>query len=144
VIRACAAYKDIGATDIEQPGKRAFLVFRVEKVALPLLDQAHAALQALEPPPAAKAFVASTLELVTSEREQLRRIDAALTGAAPAESFKTAHRALAALAPQVARWTRQRDQLLAAARAKLEPLPRAPLPEELPPADAGAMVPEGP
>jgi hypothetical protein len=144
ITEARAAYNDIGVQDIDQPGKRAFLEFRIEKVALPMFDKAYDELQALQPPAAAKAFVATTVELVAAEREQLRRVDAALTGAAPADTFKTARRALAALGPEIAIWIRERDQLLSAAKATLAPLPRAPIPDELPSMDAGAMVPGGP
>jgi hypothetical protein len=144
ILDARSAYKDIGLNDIDQPGKRAFLLFRVEKVALPLLEMAHDELQTLNPPSAAKAFVATTLELVNAERDALRRMHDALSGTAPAETFKSARHSLASLAPRVSQWTRARDQVVSKARVKLAPLARAPIPEQQPAADAGAMVSPGP
>jgi hypothetical protein len=135
---ARAAYKELSAGDIDQPGKRAFLWFRIRGVALPFLERAHDDLAIVSPPPAAPDYHALTLATVKGELLALRAMSAALEGRTNPEAYKDAYHRLFDLQRELKQWERARERLLSRASVTLAPLPKVALPE--PSADPGAMV----
>jgi len=128
ILAARKAYGDVSASDIDEPGKLAFLKFRIAEVAAPFLAQALDESRKLTPPTAAKDFHAATISVLAEESLALGSMATALANG-DAAAFKAGHQRMMDVTERVIRWEDHRDQLLKGAHVKLGPLPNVTIPE---------------
>jgi hypothetical protein len=122
------AYGDVNAADVDEPGKLAFLRFRIAEVAAPFLAQALDESRTITPPPAAKAFHEYTIAVLTDEAPALAAMATALSPV-DAAAFKAAHARMMEVQGRVITWEEFRTRLLSEAHVELGPLPKVSIPE---------------
>jgi hypothetical protein len=135
ILAARKAYAQVSAADIDEPGKVAYLQFRLAVVAAPFLAQALDEAKKLTPPPAAKPFHDYTIEILTAEAPVIAQMAAALSPV-DAAAFKAAHARMMDVQERVLRWEDFRTRMLADAHVSLAPLPKVTIPEATPRSDA--------
>jgi hypothetical protein len=135
ILAARQAYGAINAADIDEPGKLAYLQFRLAQIAAPFLAQALEESTKITPPAAAKTFHDYTISVLTDEAPVLAKMAAALSPV-DAAAFKAAHAQMMDVQGRVFTWEEFRTRMLAEAHVRLGPLPKVSIPEPTQPAAA--------
>jgi hypothetical protein len=128
ILAARHAYADVNATDIDEPGKLAYLQFRISQIAAPFLAQALEESKTIAPPPAAKTFHDYTISVLAEEAPVLAQMAAALSPV-DAAAFKAAHAQMMDVQSRVFTWEEFRTRMLTQAHVQLGPLPKVSIPE---------------
>lgn len=131
IIAGRKAYADVNASDVDEPGKLAFLQFRIAEIAAPFLTQALDESKKVTPPPAATPFHEYTIAVLTDEAPALAQMAAALSPVDVA-AFKAAHARMMDVQQRVVTWEEFRRRMLTEAHVQLGPLPKLSIPESHP------------
>ena len=139
IIAGRKAYADVNASDVDEPGKLAFLQFRIVEIAAPFLAQALDESKKITPPPAAQTFHDYTISVLTDEAPVLSQMAAALSPVDVA-AFKAAHARMMEVQDRVNTWEEFRTRMLTQAHVRLGPLPKLSIPEPKQPTQQPAAL----